>query len=178
MMTLALLAAPAHPYSGLVRLLIDSVQNGASVGFVPPLGELEAQAYWRDVAADLRSGTRLLLVASVGGEVAGAVQLALCEKKNGQHRAEVEKLMVHTTYRRQSIGDALMTGIECVARERSRTLLVLDTRCDDHASRLYRKRGFVEAGRIPGYALSASGRLEGTSYFYKQMSYAGSGEPA
>jgi hypothetical protein len=31
----------------LVMLLIDAVDSGASVGFMPPLSEPEARNYWR-----------------------------------------------------------------------------------------------------------------------------------
>lgn len=169
MTTLDLLSFPDLHRQALADLLLDCVQSGASVGFVPPLSEDEAVAYWDGVAVDMRSGARLLLVAMAGAELAGAVQLALCGKKNGRHRAEIEKLMVHTRHRRKGVGDLLMQRIEALASDQGRSLLVLDTRCDDTASALYRQRGFIEAGRIPGYALSADGALDGTSYFYKQI---------
>lgn len=167
MITLQLLAAIDPHRAALAKLLIDCVHSGASVGFVPPLAEHEALAYWDGVAADMRSGGRLLLVAMQGDDLVGAVQLSLCGKKNGLHRAEVEKLMVHTAHRRQGIGHALVQRIEQMAHDQGRTLLILDSRSDDMASGLYLKRGFIEAGRIPGYALSAAGTLEGTTYFYK-----------
>lgn len=154
----------------LSELLIDSVNSGASVGFVPPLSEGEAIYYWKDIAVQIHSSDRLLLVAWEGEKIAGAVQLALCSKKNARHRAEIEKLLVHTTYRRRGVGELLMQRIEQIASDLGRTLLVLDTRCEDLASMLYRKRGFIEVGRIPDYALGASGKLEGTSYFYKKTS--------
>lgn len=169
MITPTLLSTPDGHRQALAELLHDSVLSGASVGFVPPLSVEEAQAYWDGVGADMRSGARLLLVAMDGAELAGAVQLALCSKKNGQHRAEIEKLMVHTRHRRKGVGDVLLQHIEELASGCDRRLLVLDTRCDDSASALYRKRGYIEAGRIPGYALSADGTLDGTSYFYKQI---------
>lgn len=153
----------------LTTLLIDCVASGASVGFLPPLTVSEGEQYWDGLEPDLRSGSRLLLVAVVEGRVAGAVQLALCTKKNGLHRAEVEKLMVYTEHRGSGIGRALMAEIEELAKRHHRTLLVLDTRTGDISSTLYRKCGYVEAGQIPNYASSASGRLDATSYFYKQL---------
>jgi acetyltransferase len=153
----------------LSALLIDCVASGASVGFLPPVSAEEAGHYWDGVAEELPSGSRVLVVALLGGRVAGAVQLALCMKKNGRHRAEVEKLMVHTAHRGAGLGRALLGAIEQVAREHGRKLLVLDTRTGDVASALYRKCGYIEAGGIPSYALSADGRLDATTYFYKQL---------
>jgi hypothetical protein len=33
----------------LACLLIDAVEGGASIGFLGPLPEIEAQAYWRSI---------------------------------------------------------------------------------------------------------------------------------
>lgn len=153
----------------LCTLLIDCVASGASVGFLPPLAEAEAQQYWDGLAGELRAGSRVLMIALVDRQIAGAAQLALCTKRNGQHRAEIEKLMVHTAHRQAGLGRALLGAIEQCARDHGRTLLVLDTRAGDVASALYRKAGYLEAGQIPGYALSADGKLHTTTYFYKQL---------
>lgn len=153
----------------LSALLIDCVGSGASVGFLPPLPAPEAEQYWDGVSGDLRGGGRVLLIARAGDHIAGAVQLSLCMKANGRHRAEVEKLMVHTSHRSGGLGRALLGAIEQVAREHHRTLLVLDTRTGDVASTLYRKTGYTECGQIPAFALSANGQLEGTTFFYKQL---------
>lgn len=153
----------------LAALLVNCVESGASVGFLPPLPLSRALEYWDGLVPDLQSGSRLLLLAIVDDRVAGAVQLALCTKANGLHRAEVEKLMVHTGHRGGGLGRRLMAGIEQLAKEYNRTLLVLDTRSGDIASALYRKCGYIEGGQIPDYATSATGRLDATSYFYKQL---------
>ncbi|WP_260398789.1 GNAT family N-acetyltransferase [Peribacillus simplex] len=46
------------------------------------------------------------------GEIAGSVQLHLCSKRNGVHRAEIAKLMTHTEYRRNVLGRSLMQQAE------------------------------------------------------------------
>jgi hypothetical protein len=47
----------------LAGLLIDAVESGASVGFLPPLGTEEALGYWREVIAAMRQGRRVVLAA-------------------------------------------------------------------------------------------------------------------
>ena len=168
-MNLQLLNTVGERREELAALLIDCVKSGASVGFMPPLSVAEALSYWDGVATDLQSGSRLLLLAEIDKRIAGAIQLALCTKKNGLHRAEVEKLMVHTEQRSAGLGRALMNETEQLARRHHRKLLVLDTRYGDIASDLYRKCGYTEAGQIPAYALSASGQLHATTFFYKQL---------
>jgi ribosomal protein S18 acetylase RimI-like enzyme len=153
----------------LVHLLDDAVASGASIGFLAPLDAEEAAAYWRGVADDLDSGSRLLLAAREGDTLAGTVQLELAGRPNAAHRAEVQKLIVLTSVRKQGIGWQLMEELERGAREMGRTLLVLDTRQGDAAERLYRRLGYQEAGVIPGYARSSLGTLDGTVYFYKQL---------
>ncbi|MBD2785740.1 GNAT family N-acetyltransferase [Xenorhabdus sp. DI] len=152
---------------GLIHLLHDCVESDASIGFIAPLEKNEAEQYWQDVETDLTSGHRLLLVAPDGENIAGSVQLSLCKKKNGLHRAEVEKLIVHTAYRQRGIGRMLMDELERLAKQYQRSLLVLDTRTDDPASALYRKCGFIEAGQIPNFAMNSNGEFSGTTYFYK-----------
>jgi acetyltransferase len=168
-MMLKLLDTVGENRQELAALLVDSVESGASIGFVPPLPMSEALAYWDELSADLQRGTRLLLVALIENCVAGSVQLALCAKKNGLHRAEVEKLMVHTDHRRSGLGRALIARIERLAIEHHRTLLVLDTRTGDVASSLYRKCGYIEAGQIADYALNSGGGLDATTFFYKRL---------
>jgi ribosomal protein S18 acetylase RimI-like enzyme len=156
--------------NGLVALLRDAVADGASVGFLPPLGEAEAADYWGGVAAALQEGSRLLLVARrPGGPVAGTVQLDLALRANGRHRAEVAKLMVHRAARRQGIARALMLAIEDEARRLERTTLVLDTRQGDPSELLYRSLGYLLAGTIPRYARSADGNLDATAFYYKLL---------
>ena len=153
----------------LVTLLQDAVASGASVGFLPPLSEEEAQEYWTAILEDIAQKKRVLLIARHSAHVVGAVQLELATKPNARHRAEVQKLFVLQHERKRGIGRLLMEAIEPIARERGRTLLVLDTRLGDHAERLYRKLGYVEAGIIPFYAQNAAGTLEATIIFYKLL---------
>jgi acetyltransferase len=153
----------------LCALLDDCVTSDASVGFLAPLAPQEAERYWQQVAEDVESGHRELLLMLDGDRVTGAVQLSLCGKANGIHRAEVEKLMVDTRYRQRGIGKALMQEVERQARARQRSLLVLDTRTGDPASMLYRSLGYQEAGRIPNFAINSDGSLAGTTIFYKRL---------
>jgi acetyltransferase len=153
----------------LIELLKDTVESGASVGFIPPLGEGEARQYWQGVFRNVKQGTHILLVAREDGRVVGSVQLELATKANALHRAEVQKLFVLQSQRRRGTGRTLMQAIEQVAHEHKRTLLVLDTREGDVAEKLYRKIGYQEVGVIPAYALNANGELDGTIIFYKTL---------
>jgi acetyltransferase len=156
--------------AALVALLRDVVDGGASVGFLPPLAETEAGAYWDSVAGALRGGGRRLWIArGPGGDIIGTVQLDLAGQVNGRHRAEVIRLMVHQGARQQGVGRALMEAAETEASRLGRTTLVLDTRQGDPSERLYRKLGWQLGGTIPRYARSADGTLHTTAFYYKLL---------
>ena len=150
----------------LIELLRDAVDSGASVGFLPPLSRDAASDYWRSIFADLDAGHRLLLGAIDGPKLVGSVQLELARKPNASHRAEVQRLLVLRSARRQGIGERLMRRLHELAGHHGRTLLVLDTREGDPSELLYRKLGYTRAGVIPGYARSADGALDATAFYY------------
>ncbi|WP_127589094.1 GNAT family N-acetyltransferase [Paenibacillus koleovorans] len=153
----------------LTELLIAVVEDGASIGFLPPVGREEAVAYWDGVMGP----DVVLLVARQEGRIVGTVQLHLCGKANGRHRAEIAKLMTAPACRRQGIGRLLMLEAEQQAQVARRTLLVLDTREGDPSNRLYLALGYVQAGIIPRYAMSANGSLDTTVLYYKETGETG-----
>ena len=148
-------------------MLQECVESGASVGFVVPIAAGEIESYWEATAVAVKAGTQVLLVAREDGALIGAGQLALAQKANGRHRAEVQRLLVPPSLRRKGVGRRLMKALEDAARERGRTLLVWDTIVDSTGDHLYTKMGYHRAGVIPDYALSSDGaKLEPTVYFY------------
>ncbi|WP_423798540.1 GNAT family N-acetyltransferase [Neobacillus sp. SAB-20_R2A] len=149
----------------LSALLIQVVEDGASIGFLPPLEENVARKYWESVL----NPEVILFVAKINNIIAGSVQLHLCSKQNGKHRAEIAKLMTHPHYRRNGIGRLLMEKAHETAKQMGRTLIVLDTREGDPSNRLYTSFGYIQAGRIPKYALSENGNLDATIIYYKMI---------
>ena len=111
----------------LSLLLINVVEGGASVGFLPPLSIEDAKQYWIEV---LTTGV-VLWIAQVRGKILGTVQLHLCQKQNGTHRAEIAKLMVHSDARREGLGKCLMENAEERVKVELRNLITLDTRAGD-----------------------------------------------
>lgn len=153
---------------GLAAVLADCVDGGASVSFMHPLSEERAQAFWRNVAAGVASGERALLVAEDEEGILGTVQVVLAQPENQPHRGEVAKMLVHRRARRRGVGGLLMKAAEQVARERGKTLLVLDTSSAD-AERLYERSGWVRVGSIPGFALLPHGEPCDTTFFYREL---------
>ena len=153
---------------GLAHVLVDCVAGGASVSFMNPLSMKKGSAFWRSVADRVARGDIALLVGEDGGVIVGTVQLILDLPENQPHRADVSKMLVHRSARRQGIAAALLREAEKVAREMGRSVLVLDT-ASAEASRLYAKLGWVRVGVIPGYALLPSGGFCDTTFFYRRL---------
>ena len=147
----------------LSKLLKTVVNDGASIGFLPPLEQKESIKYWQTVIAP----EVILYVAKINNELAGSIQLHLVTKPNGIHRAEICKLMTHPSFRRNGIGRLLMQKAEERAKQENRSLLVLDTREGDLSNRLYKSLEYQEAGKIPKYAISPNGSLDATVIYYK-----------
>jgi ribosomal protein S18 acetylase RimI-like enzyme len=166
--------ATRREQEALAALLQNVVDDGGSVGFLPPLAADEAREYWEGVAAAVKGGSRCLWVArdgnagagASGGPIIGTVQLDLEKRANGDHRAEVMKLMVHTAGRRRGLGRALMLAAQAEAGRLGRRTLVLDTRQGDPSEALYRSLGWTFAGAIPQYARSANRELHATAIYY------------
>lgn len=152
----------------LAGILIDCVEGGASVSFLHPLSRDKALAFWEMVGKGVADGGRALIVAEQGAEAVGTVQLVLDQPENQPHRADVSKMLVHRKARRQGVGAALMRKAEDVARERGKTLLVLDT-ASDAAERLYERSGWQRCGTVPDYALLPRGGLCDTTFFYRKL---------
>src|SRR2546423_1669659 len=145
------ISAAAFDEPALVELLRDSVDAGASVGFLAPLPEGQGREFWCAVKSEL-GDARVLLGAYVEGRLVGSVQLAPVAKPNGRHRAEVQKLLVLRAFRGRGIALELMAALERKARELGRWLLVLDTVPGQPAERLYQRLGYLRVGVVPDYA--------------------------
>lgn len=149
----------------LSEFLIQVVEDGGSVGFLPPLELVDAMNYWEEVL----DPNVLLFVAKRNNRIIGSIQLHICTKPNGLHRAEIAKLMTHPHYRRNGVGRLLMEKAEEIAVKEKKSLLVLDTREGDPSNLLYNSLGYIQAGKIPNYAKSVNGELHGTNIYYKTL---------
>jgi len=152
----------------LSSVLVDCVEGGASVSFMAPFSHGDGLAFFRKVATSVAAGDTVLIAARLDGRVVGTVQLGLDTPPNQPHRAEVKKMLVHRAARGKGIGAALLSQIETRARQKGRTLLVLDTASDD-ARRLYERGGWQRLGNIPDYALLPAGGLCDTTIYWKQL---------
>ncbi len=163
-------AAQAQPLlAALSDVLQACVADGASVGFTDVQDRAAIEQFWQQKIASLAQQDHLLLVAYQQDRLVATVMLGFSAMPNGQHRAEISKLLVHPRARRQGIARRLMLQAEQLAVQQGKTLLVLDTRSGDVATELYLSLDWQIAGAIPQYAQSTAGELDATTVMYKVL---------
>jgi GNAT superfamily N-acetyltransferase len=155
--------------SALGQLLKACVEDGAGIGFILPMSQEKAEAFWTSKLPAIESGEAFLLVARQGPEIAGVVMLVKVGADNQPHRADVAKLMVHPDHRRKGFARKLMAAVDGLALSVNRWMLVLDTVTGDRAEKLYPTCGYQKAGVIPDYAYNSHGHLDATTVFYKDL---------
>jgi len=162
-------ALTSREFGGLCEVLIDCVEGGASVSFMRPMTLAKAADFWRGVAASMARGERALIVAEDSeGRILGTAQALWAEAENQPHRADIAKMLVHSSARRLGVGAAVLRAAESAARESGRNVLVLDT-ASDAAERLYERSGWQRVGTIPDFALMPDGARCDTVVYYKRL---------
>ena len=154
---------------GLAALLVDAVDGGSSVNFLAGATPADAAAWWAARSGLVREGVITLFVARDGERIVGSTLLERSRNPNSPHRAEIGKVIVHRSARRQGIASALMRAAEEHARAEGRWMLILDTVTGSAAAALYESLGWQTVGTIPGYALDVTGVPEPATYFYKDL---------
>jgi GNAT superfamily N-acetyltransferase len=163
-------AAEASALAGeLAEVLVDCVEGGASVSFMPPFGKAEAEEFFRKIIQGVEAGDRILLAAFLDDKLAGTVQVVMAMPPNQPHRAEIAKLLVLRSARGRGLAAALMRRAEECAKQAGKSLLVLDTCEGGAAEKLYERLGWVRAGVIPKYALYPDGSWCDTVIFWKAL---------
>ncbi len=155
---------------GLAQLLLDAHATGMALGLAAPLDREGAAAAYRNAAARLAPGERILLVALDGAGVVGAVQFDRAEAGNGRHRAEVRRLVVRADRRGTGVGRALMEAVVEAARGLGLRLVWLSTHEGTDADRIYARLGWTRAGVIPDYAVLPNGELAGNAFYFLRLS--------
>lgn len=159
----------AHYREGLAALLIETVLNGASVGFMADIDRDQAHRWCDVLKADLTDGGLLLWVVVENENVIASAQLALCQKPNGLNRAEVQKLMVLPSARGRGLGRQLMEAVELAAGKHKRGLLYLDTEAGSAAESFYRALDYTRVGELPDYCATPDGRYRPTAIYFKTL---------
>ena len=156
-----------HHLGALAHILLDCVQGGASVSFLSSLTQDEAETFFKNVFEGVRTGDRILLGAFIDSQLVGTVQVVNATPPNQPHRADIAKLLVLGSARKQGVGRRLMEKAEEASRNAGKSLLVLDTVTGDPGESLYLSLRWNKVGIIPKYALYPDGTFCDTTVFWK-----------
>jgi GNAT superfamily N-acetyltransferase len=97
-----------------------------------------------DILHNYLGAGHIFVVACIGRELVGTGALIL----HGEGISELVRISTCKAYRRQSIGQAIVTYLVNVARQRGDRRIIVKTNVSWHdAIRLYQHLGFVEYGR-------------------------------
>lgn len=154
---------------GLAALVIDAVNDGASVNFLAGATQEQAVEWWQRRHADVLDRTTTVFVARRGAQIVGSTLLERSRSQNARHRAEIGKVIVHHSMRRQGLGRRLMAAAEDHARRDRRWMLLLDAVTGGPADRFYRELGWQELGVVPNHARRPDGTLADTTFFWKDL---------
>jgi GNAT superfamily N-acetyltransferase len=157
----------------LSELVVDAVDAGASINFLAGATTADAAGWWLARCDEIERGATTLFVARDDTRpdrpIVGCTLLMRSTNQNSPHRAEIGKVIVHTSARRQGLGSALMAAAEDAARAEGRWMLVLDTVTGSPADALYRSLGWHETGTVPDYALLPDGTPGPATFFWKDL---------
>jgi acetyltransferase len=147
-------------------LLDDAVTVGGTVGFLLPMSEDKLERYWGGVARDMEAGERELLAAIEHGKVIGALQIAYEKAESVRHRADLQKLIVHSSDHRRGVARALL--VDALERMPALGLMMytITTFKDGAAEALVRSLMFTRYGMMPHYGLTPDGKLHDASMHY------------
>jgi len=170
-MKIILLNATTLPMyrSELASLLMDAVASNASVGYQQRLTREAAESYFHSLRSGIAKGERQLWIARDAQGVRGSIQLEICQKPDGQNRAEIHKLLVHSRVRRQGTAKMLIAALERSAHDQQRGLLYLNTRAGSASEAFWRAQGYHCLGEIPDFASSPDGYFHASVIYYKRL---------
>ncbi len=163
------IAAARSAAGRLSDILIACVDEGASVSFLAPLAPDKARAFWHRAATEVGTAQRVIVAAWRNGVLSGVGMLNLATPEDQQHRADVQKVLVHPLNRRGGLGRQIMRALQHVAAMHGRSLLTLDTSTGGAGEALCRSECWQEAGQVPDFARDATGAARAVGIFWKRI---------
>ncbi|MBA0036678.1 GNAT family N-acetyltransferase [Pantoea sp. BIGb0393] len=162
---------PQYRYA-LAALMIDAIKNNMTTAFQNSRGmqrHQDAERYFHSLRDQMARHDLLMWIAIIDSSLVGSVQMGICQRPDGQNRAEVLQLLVHSGVQHEKIGQRLMQALEQKAESHQRGLLYLDVIAGSSAEEFYRSHGYHYLGELPDYALCSDGHSHPSAIYYKRL---------
>ena len=153
----------------LGQVSADGVASGPGLDFMLPFSTADGAAWWQARTDEVTTGRRIVLVARDQGEVVGTVSINPAQARNQPHRAELDKLIVHSADRHRGVATRLMDAAATTARDHGLRLLTLECVAGGTQQDFYEALGYTAVGTIPGFSLSPAGLPQATTMLYQQF---------
>ena len=130
----------------IAAILNAEILGGTASWLLTPQDEAQVAAWY----ATRREGGHPVLVAEIGGDVAGYAALGPFRLAEAYRYTAEQSLYVGEAHRRRGAGGALLTALEARARLNGLHALVAAIGSENAASiALHAAHGFAETGRMP-----------------------------
>lgn len=156
----------------LAALMIDVLQSNTTSAFQHShviQQHRDAERYFHSLRAPMARHELMLWIAVCDSIVVGSVQLSICQRPDGQNRAEVLQLLMHSSAQCEGIGRKLMQVLEQKAQSCHRGLLYLDVIAGSTTENFYRAHGYHFLGELPDYAFCGDGHPQPGAIYYKRL---------
>ena len=136
----------------LIDCWIEVANTGGAVGFAfPPVDAAQVEPVAERLFADLDPDYNRVLIAEVGGVLAGWLNLSRHRDRVVPHWGTVKRVQTHPRFRGRGLGIALMDEVRRIARdEMGLEQLRLEARGGEGLESFYSRLGWREIGRWPG----------------------------
>ncbi|HEX6255015.1 MAG TPA: dUTP diphosphatase [Euzebyales bacterium] len=145
--------------SRLISLWVTVANAGGAVGFVAPTTMDEVAPVAHGAFDRVVAGTDDLVVALDGVQPVGMGFLERNDTRLQGHVGLVRRLQRAPSHAGRGIGDAILSSLERVARDRGLTLMTLTVRGGTGRERFYVDRGYRVDARLPDRLRLDGGRL-------------------
>lgn len=143
----------------LIGLWVAVANAGGAVGFAAPTGEAEVAPIAHAAFDRVAAGRDDLVVAFDGGDPVGLGFLERTGTRLQGHLGLVRRLQRAPSHVGRGVGEAILSELEHVARERGLALIALTVRGGTGRERFYLERGYRLDARLPDRIRLEGGRL-------------------
>ncbi len=153
---------------GCLNHINTLIKEKKYIGMQKPASR-KAEAKWvKEKIDELKKGEKILVIVEVDGKVIGSAGVWKWPADANKHVSEIG--IAFSAYRSMGLGTRMMQILEKIARKNFKSKLIVIKYFEDNkmAEGLYKKMGFIEAGRIQN-AVNYYGKYMAEVILYKEL---------